>query len=143
MIDDIFVIDGVAHAFDLSEANFAKPRFARPINDLLCNLLDTTPEGYVLNPSAFARNWTVEDTEKIFWPVPQLTREHQHMILGRNIARLHGLDIQSPPGAIKDDEFAIAQAGDLAPPYSITPLAGAVISLTGVERSSSSVVRDP
>ncbi len=67
MQDDLFVIDGVAHAFDMSEANFADERLARPVNDSVAGLLATAPEGYQLDPEATKRDWSVEDTANIMF----------------------------------------------------------------------------
>jgi len=65
--DDIFVIDAVVHAFDMSEANFASPGYAKPVNDFLANLLATAPEGYPLDPAASRRDWPVEDTANMLF----------------------------------------------------------------------------
>ena len=81
MQDDIFVIDGVAHAFDMSEANFADPALAGPVNVLQCGLLASQGPGYDLKPEASAKDWPVDDTANllfresytdvaIFHPVP-------------------------------------------------------------------------
>jgi uncharacterized protein len=67
MQEDCFVIDGVAHAFDMSEANFADERLARPVNDSVAGLLATAPDGYRLDPEATKRDWTVEDTANILF----------------------------------------------------------------------------
>jgi predicted TIM-barrel fold metal-dependent hydrolase len=81
VLDDIFVIDGVAHAFDLSEANFADPALAAPVNHLIAGLLASQPPGFDLNPEACWKDWQVDDTANllfreshtdvaIFHPVP-------------------------------------------------------------------------
>jgi predicted TIM-barrel fold metal-dependent hydrolase len=81
MLGDIFVLDGVAHAFDMSEENFAEPRYARPINVLQSGLLAGQPPGYDLAPEASCVDWPVQDTANmlfretqtdvaIFHPVP-------------------------------------------------------------------------
>jgi predicted TIM-barrel fold metal-dependent hydrolase len=67
MQDDVFVIDGVAHAFDMSAENFADERLARPVNDSVAGLLATAPEGYRLDPEATKRDWSVEDTANILF----------------------------------------------------------------------------
>jgi predicted TIM-barrel fold metal-dependent hydrolase len=60
----------------------------------------------------------------LFAPIPQLTLEHKRAILGGNLARLHGLDIDALGAAIADDEFSQATANGLADPYSTTTMAG-------------------
>lgn len=60
----------------------------------------------------------------LFAPVPQLTRAHKQAILGGNVARLHGLDIETLKAGIAGDEFSQATATGLAEPYSTTSLAG-------------------
>ena len=67
MQDDYFVIDTVAHAFDMRPANFASERYAGPINALLQGILATAPDGYALDPAATARDWTVEETANILF----------------------------------------------------------------------------
>jgi predicted TIM-barrel fold metal-dependent hydrolase len=62
----------------------------------------------------------------IFFPIPQLTREHKKAILSGNIARLHGFDIDKLAAGIKDDEFT--HHGPLPIPYSTTPLKDAVMT---------------
>jgi predicted TIM-barrel fold metal-dependent hydrolase len=62
----------------------------------------------------------------IFFPIPQLTREHKKAILSGNIARLHGFDVDKLAAGIKDDEFT--HHGPLPIPYSTTPLKDAVMT---------------
>jgi len=61
-----------------------------------------------------------------FFPIPQLTHDHKRAILGGNIARLHGLDVEALKAGIEADEFAGTQGRPLPVPYSTTSLAGAV-----------------
>lgn len=81
MLDDIFVIDGVSHAFDMSEANFADPALAAPVNALQSGLFAAQPPPYGLEAEATCKDWPVEDTANllfresptdvaIFHPVP-------------------------------------------------------------------------
>ena len=81
MQDDIFVFDGVTHAFDMSEANFADPRYARGVTDLQSALFGAMPAGYGLQEQATLKDWPVDDTANllfresytdvaIFHPVP-------------------------------------------------------------------------
>ena len=67
MQDGIFVLDGVAHAFDMSPANFANERFAQGLNDLQSALFGSQPPGYDLDPASTIRDWTVEDTANILF----------------------------------------------------------------------------
>jgi predicted TIM-barrel fold metal-dependent hydrolase len=67
MQDDIFVIDGVAHSFDMSESNFADPRYAAPINRLIGELFASQPPGYDLDASATYKDWPIEDTANIMF----------------------------------------------------------------------------
>lgn len=76
---------------------------------------------------AFARFQFTEDQLRrhgLFGPIPQLTTEHKRAILGGNVARRHGFDIDALQAAIADDEFSQATAQGLAEPYSTTTLAG-------------------
>lgn len=61
-----------------------------------------------------------------FFPIPQLTHEHKRAMLGGNIARLHGFDIDALKAGIADDEFSDTQGKPLPEPYSTTSFAGAV-----------------
>jgi predicted TIM-barrel fold metal-dependent hydrolase len=81
MQDDIFVFDGVTHSFDMSEANFADPRYARGLTDLQSALFGAMPSPYGLEPEATLKDWPIEDTVNmlfqesytdvaIFHPVP-------------------------------------------------------------------------
>ncbi len=67
VLEDVFVIDGVAHAFDMSPENFADEALARPVNDSVAGLLATAPDGYRLDPEATKRDWSVEDTANILF----------------------------------------------------------------------------
>jgi uncharacterized protein len=65
MQDGYFVIDTVAHMFDMRPENFADPRYAAPVNGLLQTLFNTAPPGYQLEFDATARNWTPEETANL------------------------------------------------------------------------------
>lgn len=67
MQDDIFVIDGVAHAFDMSPANWGERKFAEPANEQVVGLLRSAPEGYQVEMEASRRDWTVDDTAGIMF----------------------------------------------------------------------------
>jgi uncharacterized protein len=65
MLDDIFVIDGVAHCFDLSPSNFAHERYAAAVNGLLGAVIAAQGPGYDLDPKQIEKDWPVEDTANI------------------------------------------------------------------------------
>ena len=56
-----FVIDTVIHAFNLSEENFAYPRYASAINELILGVTGIVPSGYGLPRDAVIRDWPIED----------------------------------------------------------------------------------
>lgn len=63
----------------------------------------------------------------LFGPPPgPLTDEQKGKILGRNYARLHGLDIDALRRGIEGDEFA-HESGDVAAPWSTTSVADQVL----------------
>ena len=64
----------------------------------------------------------------VFFPIPQITREHKEKMLSGNLARLHGLDIETLKSNITGDEFSKIQAEGLRAPYSTTQFADAVMS---------------
>jgi uncharacterized protein len=68
------------------------------------------------------------DHNGLFFPIPELTHEHKRAILGGNIARLHGLDVEALAEGIKGDEFSMGPDAPLPIPYSTTELRGAVKS---------------
>jgi predicted TIM-barrel fold metal-dependent hydrolase len=59
----------------------------------------------------------------LFAPIPQITHERKHDLLGRNYARSHGLDIDQLKAGIQHDEFSRAADADLPVPYSTTTVA--------------------
>lgn len=63
MLDDgTFVIDCVAHAFNLTEDNFAYPAHAGPVTDMIYGVVSAAPEGYALEEDAVKRDWNIDDT---------------------------------------------------------------------------------
>ncbi|MBS1845342.1 MAG: amidohydrolase family protein [Actinobacteria bacterium] len=62
MLNDMVVIDAVAHSFNLSEENFAYPEYARPVTEMVYGIVSQAPEGYALEPEAVLRDWKAEDT---------------------------------------------------------------------------------
>lgn len=55
-----------------------------------------------------------------FFDVPEMTRENKEKILGKNYARMLGLDIEELREGIQDDEFSRRREEGLAAPYSTT-----------------------
>jgi len=62
MLNGHFVFDAVAHSFNLTEENFAHPRHARAITEMIYGVVSQAPEGYRLAPEAVYRDWHAEDT---------------------------------------------------------------------------------
>jgi uncharacterized protein len=62
MLNEHFVIDSVVHAFNLSEENFAQPRHARAIAEMIYGVGTMAPPEYVLPPDAVLRDWDMTDT---------------------------------------------------------------------------------
>src|SRR5215813_7061683 len=67
MLNGKFVIDGVVHAFDLSEDNYAFPHHAAPIALMYPEISKLQPDGYVLSPEAVLRNWDMSDTAALLF----------------------------------------------------------------------------
>lgn len=67
MIDDIVVVDCVAHAFDMRPENWTDQRYAEPSNMLVAGLLAAAPQGYRLDPAKSQGNWTVDDTANVMF----------------------------------------------------------------------------
>lgn len=67
MQDDIFVIDGVTHCYDMRPENFAEPRYAEPINELQKGLFSAQPPGYDLDPAYTEVDYPIEDTAGILF----------------------------------------------------------------------------
>lgn len=61
MLGDKFVIDSVIHAFNLTEENFAYPRYAAAINELILGVTSIVPPGYELPAEAVIRDWPIDD----------------------------------------------------------------------------------
>jgi predicted TIM-barrel fold metal-dependent hydrolase len=62
MQNDKFVVDAVAHSFNLSEDNFAVPKHAGPITEMVYGIVSMAPEGYRLSQDAVIRDWPIDDT---------------------------------------------------------------------------------
>jgi predicted TIM-barrel fold metal-dependent hydrolase len=60
--DGTFVIDCVAHAFNLSEDNFAYKAHAGPVTDMIYGVVSVAPEGYALAEDAVKRDWNIGET---------------------------------------------------------------------------------
>jgi predicted TIM-barrel fold metal-dependent hydrolase len=60
--DGTFVIDCVAHAFNLTEQNFAHYGHAKAVTDMIYGVVSVAPEGYALTEDAVKRDWEIDDT---------------------------------------------------------------------------------
>lgn len=67
----------------------------------------------------------------LFEPLGQLTMEHKRNILGRNYARLYGIDIDAALKAIEGDEFSREPGERLPEPYSTTSRAAELAAARG------------
>jgi predicted TIM-barrel fold metal-dependent hydrolase len=67
MQDGMFVIDGVAHTFDMSDSNLAAPDYAEALRRLQASFFAGQPAGYNLEPESTLRDWTVEETASILF----------------------------------------------------------------------------
>lgn len=67
MQDGIFVIDGVAHAFDMSDANMLAPDYANPLRHLQASFFAAQPAGYNLQEKSTLKDWSVDDTANILF----------------------------------------------------------------------------
>ncbi len=81
MQNDIFVIDGVAHAFNMSDENLDDQAYADPCRRLQADFMAAQPPGYGLHHESTLRDWPVDDSAgllfkesntdvAIFHPVP-------------------------------------------------------------------------
>ena len=68
MLDDLFVLDAVAHAFNLAESNYAHLDHAAAITDMACAVVGDPPAPeYALPREAFARDWPAVDTANMLF----------------------------------------------------------------------------
>jgi uncharacterized protein len=67
MQDNMFVLDGVTHCYDMRSENFAEPRYAGPINELQKGLYASQPPGYDLDPAVTAVDYPIDDTAGILF----------------------------------------------------------------------------
>jgi predicted TIM-barrel fold metal-dependent hydrolase len=66
--DDLFVIDAVAHAYNLPEENFADARAAGAITELAYALASGTPDPrYAVPREVYVSDWSVEDTAALLF----------------------------------------------------------------------------
>lgn len=62
MLNGNLVFDAVAHSFNLTEENFAYPRHAQAVTEMIYGVVSQAPKGYRLAPEAVYRDWHAEDT---------------------------------------------------------------------------------
>jgi hypothetical protein len=68
MLDDgTFVIDAVAHCFNLTEENFAHHGHAKAVTDMIYGVVSVAPQGYALEESAVKRDWAIGDTANMLF----------------------------------------------------------------------------
>lgn len=61
MLDDIFVIDSVSHAYDVSPSNYRVEEAATAISHMVYGMVSTAPAPYALPPEGWLRNWTTTE----------------------------------------------------------------------------------
>ena len=59
--DGTFVIDAVAHGFNLTSENFAHQHHAQAVTDMIYGVVSVAPAGYALTEDAVKRDWQVDD----------------------------------------------------------------------------------
>jgi predicted TIM-barrel fold metal-dependent hydrolase len=59
--DGTFVIDAVAHSFNLTPENFAHQHHAQAVTDMIYGVVSVAPDGYALTEDAVKRDWQVDD----------------------------------------------------------------------------------
>jgi len=62
-LDDVFVVDAVAHAYNQTEENYRVPRYAEQVANVGAALEAKMPDGYQRTREAFLGDWPVENTE--------------------------------------------------------------------------------
>jgi predicted TIM-barrel fold metal-dependent hydrolase len=60
--DGTFVIDAVAHCFNLTDENFAHRGHAQAVTDMIYGVISAAPSGYAITEDAVKRDWGIEDT---------------------------------------------------------------------------------
>ena len=68
MLDGAFVIDAVAHSYDLRESNYASGRYSQAVTDLIFGAhTGLSPEGYRVPREHYVRDWGVEETANLLF----------------------------------------------------------------------------
>jgi predicted TIM-barrel fold metal-dependent hydrolase len=68
MLDGAFVIDAVAHSYDLRPSNFASGRYSEAVTGLIFGAhTGLSPEGYRIPEEHFLRDWSVEETANLLF----------------------------------------------------------------------------
>lgn len=68
MLDNAFVIDAVAHSYDLRESNNASGRYSQAVTDLIFGAhTGLSPQGYRVPAEHFLRDWDVEETANMLF----------------------------------------------------------------------------
>lgn len=67
-LDDVFVVDGVSHAYNLSPANYRVPDQAEPIAEGFADgLARTVPRDYRRTRETLLRDWRIEETANLLF----------------------------------------------------------------------------
>lgn len=103
MIDDVFVIDTVAHAYNQTPANFADPTGAGAITELAYALSTGCPDPrYELPKSVYLSDWQVPDLARVLFGESQT-----------DVAIMHPLAIS----AFKDGYVSLSKAAEAIETY--------------------------
>jgi predicted TIM-barrel fold metal-dependent hydrolase len=85
-----FVIDSVAHAYNMDPSNFFVADHAAAINEMVYGVVAGAPQGYGVSREGYIRDWPIEDTANmmfvesdtdiaVFHPVP-ITAYHDGLV---------------------------------------------------------------
>jgi predicted TIM-barrel fold metal-dependent hydrolase len=66
-LDEVFVADGVSHAYNLHPSNYKVDRFAETVVEHSFALEQSMPPEYQRTRDSFVRNWPAEDTANILF----------------------------------------------------------------------------
>ncbi len=68
MLEDVFVIDGVAHSYDYRDSNNAAGRYSESVTDLIFGAHTAlSPAGYRVPREHYIRDWSVEETANMLF----------------------------------------------------------------------------
>ena len=61
MLNDMFVIDSVSHAYDVGPSNYRVVDAATAISHMVYGIVSAAPPPYAMAPEAWLRNWTTDE----------------------------------------------------------------------------------